>query len=238
MHVMITLLSNINQIIIELWYMLLYVTVEQLFFFSKNPAPSRTSKHNPDDIFIIPGYCGSGYYLLKLKTELTLAGYNTHILRLPNPVGSFDKNREYIVNYIQNTHSKNPILLGHSMGGILALQSKDTLSSLGISSKCMTICTPYLGTWVALFFTATSAGRKLLPNSSAIKSLIGVVPDYNIAASIDQIIVPFSNSLCLNAIDNSIVSPVLGHLSCIQSSLGIQCIIKTVKTKLIQETHS
>ncbi len=235
---MITLLNSIKLIIFEIWYMILYVTIEQLFFISKVPSSSKTSKHNPDDIFIIPGYCGSGYYLLKLQTELTLAGYNTYILRLPNPVGSFDKNRDYIVNYIQNTNSQKPILLGHSMGGILALQSSNALNSIGIPSKCMTICTPYSGTWTALLFVFTLAGRKLLPNSSVIKGLRGIIPDYNIAAPVDQVIIPFSNSLCLNAIDNSIVSPVSGHLSCIQSSIGIQSIIEVVKKKLIQEVHS
>ena len=95
----------------------------------KENYPFKVEKtgHGSQSIIFIPGFASSGDVWNETKSQfeknytcytLTMAGF-AGVPAQPNP--TFKNWEESIANYIKNNHIEKPILVGHSMGGGLAL---------------------------------------------------------------------------------------------------------------------
>ncbi len=95
---------------------------------SNKPAQSSTKNplHHPS-IILIHGFRGAPIGLEEIADRLRLAGYKVFVPAIPPFAGAEylnvygpDHYAEFIKSYIKKHHLKHPILIGHSMGSLIA----------------------------------------------------------------------------------------------------------------------
>lgn len=86
----------------------------------KNDEPKQS-------IVLLHGFRGSPLGLDSIAEQLKLAGYSVHIPSVPPFAGAEylnvygpDHYAEFVKSYIKQNHLKKPILIGHSMGSLIA----------------------------------------------------------------------------------------------------------------------
>lgn len=97
-------------------------------------------------VVMIPGLTCSGDVWHETVEQLK-ANYECHVITLPGFAGQapihdhegqyLEKMKELVINYIQDNKLKKPIIMGHSLGGFLALQI--TISKPNLPSKLVIV---------------------------------------------------------------------------------------------------
>lgn len=94
---------------------------------SKFDASTGSLSSKKPDLILIHGFRGSPIGLQAISEHLKKAGYAVHVPAIP-PFGgatmltsyTADSYAKYIADYIDEHHLNRPILIGHSMGSIIA----------------------------------------------------------------------------------------------------------------------
>lgn len=91
-----------------------------------NPEPANAADSKPP-IILLHGFRGSPLGLENIAEQLRLAGYIVHVPSVPPFAGAEflnvygpDHYAEFVKSYIEQNHLERPILIGHSMGSLVA----------------------------------------------------------------------------------------------------------------------
>lgn len=184
-------------------------------------------------IVLIHGYAHNRCAWFFIQKYLQMKGFGRiHTLNLFPPFGSIESLAKQVQNELESIkkdHEK-AVLIGHSMGGLVAAYFAENLANEGEISQIITLGSPFLGTRLAAFGIGKNAAQ-MVPQSNFLISLNekiskSPIPYYHLASKIDNIIVPWNSALPKKQEGQEFVVQDLGHLSLLASPLVAQKIIK------------
>ena len=169
--------------------------------FTKNyDRPVGTSNGRP--VLLIHGYCNDGTVWAYLRHKLAKNGLGPiYIIHLGNPFLSLQEYANCVLKKCEEikkiTGKPDVILIGHSMGGLIASMSAFQSESI---STVITIASPLAGTKVAKIGIGLSAhqmrlGSEITRDVTQRISEENRIKFYHIGAKADQLIIPSSSSL-------------------------------------------
>lgn len=178
-------------------------------------------------VFLIPDFVLTKSSMYVLFLMLRNRGFeNIFIL---NPLPFFGKIEEIADNISKNIKEicevlgKNEIvLIGHSVGGVLAKYISHKEDELGLKvSKCITLGTPHMGTKLAYLFPFAQSVKQVRPNSPLIKLLYDRSGrTFSIIGEFDQFVFPPG--------DNQVILKNFGHFSILFSSEVVDAVYKSL----------
>ncbi len=177
-----------------------YIYHYVIIYFKSEKTTTPASDEKPP-ILLIHGYMMRGWTLLYLKKRLEKDGWNQvytwsyipPFKKIPYYAGQLENK---VNGILKETSQTKIILIGHSMGGLLARYYIGHLKENSYVEKLITIGTPHKGTklWS---FTYSPCGTDMRPKSDFLKKL-GLIPTtiktLSIYSSFDEIILPYQNS--------------------------------------------
>lgn len=189
--------------------------------------PRRKSEVVSVPIFLIPGFMltKSSMYLIFLL--LRNRGFENIFILNPLPLfGKIEEIADNISNSIKEiceVLGKNEIvLLGHSIGGVVARYITHKEDELGLKvKKCITLGTPHTGTKLAYILSFLQAIKQVRPSSPMIK-LLGEQTDriVSIIGEFDEFVFPVG--------DNQVILKNSGHFSILFSSEVVEVVYKSL----------
>ena len=175
------------------------------------PPPLVVEPAKPSTIIVVHGLYANAAQVRPVQDSLIAAGFTCMALDIQPNDGSISiaSQAEQLAGYIeQNVPADAPLqIVGHSMGGLVALQY---LQVRGHAARCRglyTIATPHHGTFLANFHGG-AAGREMVTNSAFLQRLNAKQPPFPVTtyrSTNDIVIIPNSSSV-LSFADNELIS--------------------------------
>lgn len=189
-----------------------------LFFPAKKKKPSSTL------IVFVHGYAHNHTACFFLQKYLEAKGLESfHRVNLFPPFGTVESHAKQLQESIDKIKEKDEkvILVGHSMGGLVASFYAENLAQKGEVIQIISLGSPLQGTRLAAFGIGKSAAQ-MAPNSPFLLKLqeqirSSSVAYYHLASRIDNIIVPWNSALLSKDKDKEFIVPDLSHLSLLVS---------------------
>lgn len=185
------------------------------------PRPSVAQDNRPSTLVIVHGLYANANHVRPLTESLRAQGFTCHAPNLRPNDGSvtIQALASQLDSYIEQEIAPNsPLqLIGHSMGGLVALQY---LQSPAPARRCRglyTIATPHQGTLLASLHGGPG-GRQMVSNSAYLQNLNSQRPPFPVTtfrSTRDLIIIPNSSST-LPFASNQVISSQ-GHNEILQS---------------------
>ncbi len=183
------------------------------------------SKESGTPILLVHGYMQNQtdwfWFRHKLKQIKGIGPiYSLNLYPPFKSITEFAKMLQHKVEEIQQeTHHRNIILIGHSMGGLVCSYFNEYYANSGDITKIITLGSPFKGTRM----TALGYGKnvkEMSPGSSLLKDLSEKMQNskteyYFIASKVDNLIIPWesaSPNLPNQADDNRLILEDHGHL--------------------------
>lgn len=165
----------------------------------------RWKKRNNNPILLIHGFCNSSVVWWYHGKKFSKEGFGPiYTINLGSPLLSIEqyahKVAKKVEQILQETGKKNIILIGHSMGGLVASYYALNLAPLKTVSDIIAIASPFQGTKVALI-GAGKCAHQMRYHSPFVEELSAkILQDkkirfYFIAASKDHILIPVDSAL-------------------------------------------
>ncbi len=134
--------------------------------------PSKASAEDKNPVVFVHGYTGSDTNFISLSSFLRSNGWpSSHVsaIRYSNNLGSNVNNANelsaFVDDVLERTGAEKVDLVAHSMGG---LSTRYYIKNLGGDTKVanlVTLGSPHQGTYNAVWGTATSGAREMVPTS-------------------------------------------------------------------------
>ncbi len=155
-------------------------------------------------IILIPGYSANRGYFFPYAYFLNKAGFKVYTM----PPVPFYCNIYYqseilgrkVDQILEETGASKVILVGHSMGGLIARYYVQRFGGDSKTAKIITISTPHRGTKISVFGFGYSA-KEMVPNSKFLKDINSDVSKYfkkvplvSLGTTEDNLVVPYGNS--------------------------------------------
>lgn len=197
------------------------------FFKKINSKWEGFDNHKQKPILLIHGYLHSSlvwfYHGRKLKNN----GFGPiYTINLKKPFSSIERHALEVKQQVkiiqEETNRSDLILIGHSMGGLVASYFALNLAEKNTVSDVITIGSPLKGTIIANFAIGISA-KEMRRNSDFIKNLNKKllmeenINFYHIASQTDQLIRPYTSALLGNKEDRQYILNGIGHASMLYS---------------------
>jgi pimeloyl-ACP methyl ester carboxylesterase len=214
------------------------------WFESKTPRECDPNDPQQTPILLIHGFLGRSHNWIYHRARLRRAGYtNAFTVNLGSPFRSIEEYAATVAAKVaqirRRTNRNDVILIGHSMGGLVAQQYRYSLSddeAVNIS-KIITIGTPCLGTKVARLAAFISASAKeMVPNSPLLlRQQACVLNDttthyVRIAAGTDWVVLPGTSALGVENAKRTIHRiPSRGHLGLLLSAATADVLIDELR---------
>ncbi len=171
--------------------------------------PKKKTDCDPKEtpILLIHGFLGSSSNLIYHWYRLRKAGHkNVFCINLGDPRKSIEEYAEKVAKKVERiqelTGRKDLVLVGHSMGGLVAEQYRSIAPKDTQVKKIITLGTPILGTVVAhLAAFWSKSAKEMLPNSPFLQRLKKFVEAdqttqyYHVGAKADLIVPPLASAL-------------------------------------------
>lgn len=197
---------TIQTVVTEIFAFLSLMCLAFVDLTKKNPKEINEIDPNETPVLLIHGFLGSSKDWIYQRERLIAAGRkNVFTINLGNPLNSIDtyaKRVDDLVNEIKALTGRNDIIVvGHSMGGLVARQWRYKYGTDTDVRDIVTIGTPLKGTYAAWLSLGISAcGREMFPNSSLINeqqewaAKDSKTNYYHIGSDVDIIILPNSSA--------------------------------------------
>ncbi len=194
------------------------------------PPPVTVVPKTPSTIVIVHGLFANAEHVRPLTNALEAQGYTCLTPDLhPNDGSlSIEEQAEQLSSFLKERLSSNAPLqfIGHSMGGLVALQLLQQSASAKRCRGLYTITTPHQGTFLASLHRGV-AGQQMTRNASFLKRLHSRRPDFPVTtyrSTTDIVIIPNSsatlpfadNLLIQSSSHNAILNSVELHQDLIQ----------------------
>lgn len=176
--------------------------------------------HGKKKIVLLNGWMSRRFSMYILKSRLEKEGYEVHVPNLGWNVMSIQRSARKLSEYNQVHNIYKPILIGHSLGGLVAsyyAQSNRT-------EKVIALGTPFAGSSFAKL-SLTPGLSECKANSKFLKSLKLPQNLISIHSKNDEFVSP-SSSIVGGAV--CIESPDVGHASLIYSNISFGIILKNI----------
>jgi triacylglycerol lipase len=195
------------------------------FGFKKVQIVEDSKIHPP--IVLIHGYLNSRvvwfYYCLLFRRKNIYPIYAINLGWPFSSIETFSKRLQKKMIKLNLHNADNIIFVGHSMGGLVASYYALNLDQKKAAIKIITIASPFKGTRVAKIAFGKCA-KQMEIGSSFLKDLgeqinTGAYFDiFNIASTVDHIVVPFNSAIIHDNKDTQRIFPYYGHASLLYSS--------------------
>ena len=185
-------------------------------YFFRHEPPNDWNTGNNGDVILIHGAHAQWVSLEKIASTVHEQGYRIHIVKkLGTNTKPVVAATDDVADYIKVNDLKDVIVIGHSKGGIVAINLlKDPTVAKRIK-KVINIAGPLKGSLLAWVFPST---RELLPSSDLIKHYsqgIDTKKIINLYPRIDNDIIPNKSLLGENCVNKQI--DVFGHIRIVEA---------------------
>ena len=171
-------------------------------------------------VLMIPGiYCNAAVWWW-MRRRLSRSGLHTVVINLEPPLASIDDFAEQLAEHIERvcaeTGAEQVVLLGHSMGGIVARAYLQRFGDRGRVGKVITLATPHHGSELARLAVGAD-GRQLrrgnpwLARLNESESVASRVPLVSLFTWQDNFVAPQHSSMLANATNVGLQG--MGHFS-------------------------
>ncbi len=221
----------IQAILLELFAIPLIIFLQILGLIWK-PSFKNTKTGTP--ILLIHGYINTDAIWIYIKWKLRKLGpiYTIHLKGPFNSIENYAKQVEKMGQLIEKeTKNQHLILIGYSMGGLVASYYAAELAPKGKVKKIIAISSPFQGTSVARIALGKN-GLEMRRGSHFLQNLTEeidhlTIPLYTIASKTDEIIVPYTSALIGS---KQIIFKNLGHGALVFSSRVASVLIHLIET--------
>lgn len=196
-------------------------------------APLARVESKPSTLVVVHGLFANANHVAPLTEGLRAQGFTCFAPNLQPNNGStaIESLAEQLDGYIQqNIPSDAPIqLIGHSMGGLVALQYLQDPQRAARCRGLFTIATPHRGTLLASLHGGV-AGRQMVSNSSFLRNLHAQPPSLPVTtyrSTNDLVIIPNSSSTLPFADNELIESP--GHNEILRSEALLKNLLARIR---------
>lgn len=176
-------------------------------------------------ILLVHGYMNHGSVWSLPKKRLEAMGFGpVYTINLGHPFRSMvlyaEKVKEKAEKIAQETGRKDLILIGHSMGGVIASLYATKYAPAGTVTDVITIGSPLHGTYMAHIALGQNA-REMQPNSPLLQEVRALMKEnkeirfYHIGTKSDLLVVPGSSAII--AENNHFLFDDIGHVSLLYS---------------------
>lgn len=202
-----------------------------LFFFNLAKRNPKHPVHNQTPILFIHGYLYRSGCWAYIFYHLKKAGYqHIYSINLGSPFNSIDSYTQKVKKQIEEIGSKEIILIGHSMGGLIATYYDHHYAKPGEIKLIITLGSPMEGTRVASLGYAKCT-EEMLPGSALLKNLsifTSTTPYLHVASETDSVINPWESALFKSSSSvnvNRQLFDSIGHLQFLFSKKIVDVII-------------
>lgn len=210
------------------WREIWYVLAKYFFIPYKwiNLSINGNQKNNTA-ILLIHGYYRNQADWLWMRKQLKACNCPIFTINLKPDLGTI---QEITLNSLppkiakiqQQTECKNIILIGHSMGGIVASYYSEFLDHENLIKTIITLGTPLFGTKVAAGGAGENA-KQMLPGSKFLADLREKISKsqqkyYQICSKFDNLIFPWRSALLDNNSNTQLILPFESHLGLLYSA--------------------
>ena len=188
---------------------------------SAPPPPAEVADNRPSTLIIVHGLYANANSVSQLTEALRSQGFTCHAPNLQPNDGSvtIEALAQQLDSYIEQTVAPDtPLqLIGHSMGGLVALQYLQEPAHARRCRGLSTIASPHHGTFLASFHGGAGA-RQMTTNSAYLQQLNSQTPSFPVTtyrSTRDIVILPNTSSELPYATNKVITSN--GHIEILQS---------------------
>lgn len=211
-----------------------------LFFYNLAKKNPKTQDPNQVSILLIHGYLYRSGGWAYIRYHLRRAGHhNIYSLNLGSPFQSIEDYSQKVKEQIERMGAKEIILIGHSMGGLIATYYDCAVAKPGSIKQVITLGSPLEGTSLAVIGFGKCASQ-MKPHSSFLKSLSthhSETPYLHIASDTDWIIRPWQAALFNSSQASHIKRKVfdsIGHLQLLFSKRIVDVIVAQLANNSIK----
>lgn len=204
-----------------LTYVLGFINYDALFM-----RKSRT-EHPP--VLLVHGYMMNRAYFIYMHVRLVLDGFRVFTVNLYPPALSITKLAERVADKMDEIADKTGvnevIVIGHSMGGLVARYYGSSPRGAGRIKKLITLASPHKGTRIAVLGTGRNA-REMEPGSEFLKELGAkpFPPTHAVWSTLDNMIIPAQNAYPDNSPNTSVSCK--GHIA-MNYSGAVYAVVRT-----------
>lgn len=218
---------------LELWYLLGKFVFYPIKFVNLSlNLDAKNSTHSSVAILLIHGYSRNQTDWLWFRKQIVELSYPIFTINLEPDLAAIDQITinslpKKIATIKQQTSCDKLILIGHSMGGLVASYYSEYLDTDNMVDKLITIASPFYGTKISI--TAAGANAKqMLPESEFLRLLREKIARthkkyYQIASKLDNIVFPWQSEL-LESVPKTqqVIMPLDPHLALLHSKEVVQ----------------
>ncbi len=190
-------------------------------------------------IILVHGYMHRSFVWFYHAKKLNQNGFGpVFSIDLKKPFSSIKdhayKLQKKIIEVNKLTNTSQVILIGHSMGGLVASYYALNLAKENSVKDVITIASPLQGTHLAIFGLGKCA-KEMRRSSKFVEDLTGKILNekninfYHIATKTDQLVHPFTSSLVGDNFEKQYVLDGIGHASLLYSKKVSDKIINWIK---------
>lgn len=220
---------------LEFWYVSSKYCLYPYKFFNLTENLSK----NSTAILLIHGYVRNQSDWLWFIQNLAPTGFPIYTVNLAPSLGSIQEITNHslpskIQQIKQETDCQQIILIGHSMGGLVASYYSEYLDEADMIKNVITIATPYHGTKLSMAATGAN-GKQMLPGSKFCTELRAKIASsarhyFQVASRFDNIVFPWQSELLeTSSIERQLVLPFTSHLGLLHSSTVLTQIVAWLK---------
>lgn len=162
-------------------------------------------------VVLVPGFLGRGLAFLRLRRALAKAGHPVFVADLGFGVGCIREKAGHLEDFIEEHDLDDFYIVGHSMGGLIALAMREEMRSR--VRHFITMGTAYRGAVLSYLVPVSPAAKQLRPSSSLLEELVqrarGLENLTTIIARWDEI--AFPRRACRFGGECSEITGVAGH---------------------------
>ncbi len=210
---------------LEMWYILgkyYLLPLKYISFTIKCRQPTDTA------VLLIHGYCRNQTDWWWLRKQLKNQNFHLFTVNLSPDLASIaqialDSLPQKVASIRQQTNCKNLILLGHSMGGLVASYYKEFLDNDHIVRAVITLGSPLYGTKVSVMGAGENA-KDMCPDTKFLAELHARMDNtpqqyFQIASQLDNLIFPWRSALLTGSPTNQqLILPMCGHLALLHAT--------------------
>jgi len=217
-----------RQVLTELWYALLFLTVHQLLDFLR-PLPDHPQGHRRP-VVLVSGLMGACASWKAMRAALIARGHPVYIARTGTSLKSILLRTRVLCRFLEARGLSGCCVLGHSMGGLVALCA---LAETDRIARVITLGTPFRGTWLAPLLPVFPSVLQVIPGSRFLRRVAMLIAEHAsklhpCVARFDEVVLQASSASC--GLPEHTRMPALGHCNIFMEYTCTETVCRLLET--------